>query len=147
MAADLPPLAGVVHAVAFGRLQSDDGTPLRVIDVDTERFSQCLAISSHSLAVLCRACGGPVTARSRSRYAQLSWRNARLPGYNMMGVAKAALEAEVRYLAGELGSQGVRVNAVSAGPVRSLAQQWCARLSSAPGGSRRAGSAWTWGHG
>ena len=131
MAAGLPPLSGVVHAVAFGRLQDEAGGPQRVIDSDQERFAECLSISAHSLAQLCRACepqlqpGAGVVALSY--LGATRW----LPGYNLMGVAKAALEAEVRYLAGELGPRGVRVNAVSAGPVRTLAS------SGVPGFRRR----------
>jgi enoyl-[acyl-carrier protein] reductase I len=114
-------LDGLLHAIAFGRLTADDGGPLRVLDVDAERYAEAMEISARSLPQLCKAAeslfapGAGVVA--------LSYLGARraLAGYNVMGVAKAALEAEVRYLAAELGPAAVRVNAVSAGPVRTLA--------------------------
>lgn len=121
LAAATPTLGGIVHAVAFGQLQADDGQPRRVLDTTPDQFAECLHISSHSLAGLCRACESRLAPGAG--VVTLSYLGASrwLPGYNLMGVAKAALEAEVRYLAGELGPAGVRVNAVSAGPVRTLA--------------------------
>jgi enoyl-[acyl-carrier protein] reductase I len=114
-------LHGLVHAIAFGRLQSDQGTPLRVLDADAERYAEALEISARSLIALCAATEALLA--SDAAVVALSYLGAQraLAGYNLMGVAKAALEAEVRYLAAELGPQGVRVNALSAGPVRTLA--------------------------
>ncbi|MDA3960621.1 MAG: SDR family oxidoreductase [Planctomycetota bacterium] len=112
---------GLVHAIAFGRLATEDGSPQRVLDVDRARFAEALEISARSLQVLCAAAETHFSADAG--VVALSYQGAvrASTGYNLMGVAKAALEAEVRYLASELGPQGVRVNAVSAGPVRTLA--------------------------
>ena len=112
---------GLVHAIAFGRLQDDAGGVLRVIDADRERYAEALEISARSLLSLCQACEPHFS--SDAAVVALTYLGARraVDGYNLMGVAKAALEAEVRYLAAELGPAGVRVNAVSAGPVRTLA--------------------------
>jgi len=112
---------GLVHAIAFGRLQDADGQAQRVLNANRERYAEALEISARSLVTLARACEPHFAADAA--VVALSYIGARraTAGYNLMGVAKAALEAEVRYLAAELGPAGVRVNAVSAGPVRTLA--------------------------
>jgi enoyl-[acyl-carrier protein] reductase I len=108
----------VVHAIAFA-----DKTYLRGRYVDTPRaaFLQAMDISCYSLlAVAQRAL--PLMRPGASiltltYYGAEKW----MPHYNVMGVAKAALEASVRYMAADLGTAGVRVNAISAGPVKTLA--------------------------
>src|SRR5579862_5970560 len=108
----------LVHAIAFA-----DKTYLRGRYLDTPRaaFAQALDISCYSLvAVAQRAVpmmkpGG--TVLTLSYVGAERW----TPHYNVMGVAKAALEASVRYLAADLGGAGIRVNAISAGPIRTLA--------------------------
>jgi len=112
---------GLVHSIAFARLADADGDTLRVLDCDRERFAQALRISAHSLPALSPACY-PLFADDAAVVA-LSYLGAvrALAGYNVMGVAKAALESTVRYAALELGASGVRVNALRAGPIRTLA--------------------------
>jgi enoyl-[acyl-carrier protein] reductase I len=108
----------LVHAIAFA-----DKTFLRGRYVDTPRaaFLQAMDISCFSLlAVTQRALplmrpGGSIL--TLSYYGAEKW----IPHYNVMGVAKAALEASVRYLAADLGVAGIRVNAISAGPIKTLA--------------------------
>jgi enoyl-[acyl-carrier protein] reductase I len=108
----------LVHAIAYA-----DKTYLRGQYIDTPRaaFLQAMDISCYSLlAVTQRALplmksGGSVL--TLSYYGAEKW----IPHYNVMGVAKAALEASVRYLAADLGSAGIRVNAISAGPIKTLA--------------------------
>lgn len=114
-------LHGLVHSLAFGRLADDQGQALRVIDCDSERYSEAIQISAHSLPLLCQACE-PLFATDASVVALSYLGGVRvLDGYNLMGVAKAALESSVRYAAHELGPAGVRVNALRAGPLRTLA--------------------------
>ena len=114
-------LDGLVHAIAFGRMHDDQGQILSVLETDMGRFTEALQISAHSLACLCAALqehfnpGAGIVALSYAGATQVK------AGYNIMGVAKAALEAEIRYLAYDFGERDIRVNAVSAGPVRTLA--------------------------
>jgi enoyl-[acyl-carrier protein] reductase I len=108
----------LVHAIAFADKQYLRG---RYLDTPREAFAQALDISCFSfIAVAQRAV--PMM-RPGGSLLTLSYVGAErwTPHYNVMGVAKAALEASVRYLAADLGTQGIRVNAVSAGPIRTLA--------------------------
>lgn len=108
----------LVHAVAFA---SRDDLQGRYLDTSREGFATALDISAYSLTALCRVFeplfteGGSVIT--------LTYYGAQkvITHYNVMGVAKAALEASVRYLAHDLGPRGVRVNAISAGPIKTLA--------------------------
>ncbi|MEZ4474859.1 MAG: enoyl-ACP reductase [bacterium] len=108
----------LVHSVAFV-----DRADLLGRFVDTSRAGHALAldVSAYSLTALTRR-AGPLMAGGGS-VLTLTYYGAEkaMPGYNVMGVAKAALEASVRYLAADLGPASVRVNAISAGPVRTLA--------------------------
>ena len=108
----------VVHAVAFAQREDLKG---RFVDTSREGFRLALDVSAYSLVAVARA-AEPLLARQHGSILTLSYFGAEkvVPGYNVMGVAKAALEASVRYLAWDLGSQGVRVNAISAGPIRTL---------------------------
>jgi enoyl-[acyl-carrier protein] reductase I len=110
----------LVHAVAFARAEDLGG---RLIDTSAEGFRTALDISAYSLSALARHAEPHLRAGGGGSVMALSYIAAdrAVPGYNVMGVAKAALEAIVRYLAWELGDGGVRVNAISAGPVRTLA--------------------------
>jgi enoyl-[acyl-carrier protein] reductase I len=107
----------VVHAVAFAQRDDLDG---RFIDTSREGFRIALDISAYSLVALAKAVeplmnpGGSIVA--------LTYYGAEkvVRNYNVMGVAKAALEASVRYLAADLGKNNVRVNAISAGPIKTL---------------------------
>jgi enoyl-[acyl-carrier protein] reductase I len=107
----------VVHAVAFARREDLDGG---FIETSREGFAIALDVSAYSLVAIARACR-PILRRGAS-IMTLTYYGAEkvVTNYNVMGVAKAALEATVRYLAADLGPDGVRVNAISAGPVRTL---------------------------
>jgi enoyl-[acyl-carrier protein] reductase I len=109
----------LVHAVAFARREELAG---RYVDTSREGFALALDVSVFSLAALCQR-AVPLMRGSNPSVLTLTYDGARrtYPNYNVMGVAKAALEASVRYLARDLGPDGVRVNAISAGPVRTLA--------------------------
>lgn len=108
----------VVHAVAFSDKDELDG---RYVDTSLENFQNSLNISCYSFTAVAQRAeklmseGGSLLT--------LSYYGAEkvMPHYNVMGVAKAALEASVRYLAADLGKDGIRVNAISAGPIKTLA--------------------------
>ena len=108
----------VVHAVAFSDREQLKG---KYVATTRENFRNTLDISCFSLTdVTCRAAklmkdGGSVITMSYFGAERV------MPHYNVMGVAKAALEASVRYLAMDLGGQGIRVNAISSGPIKTLA--------------------------
>src|SRR5512141_2757159 len=108
----------LVHALAFARREDLEG-----MFVDTSRagFALALDVSAYSLVALVRE-ARPLL-RPGSSVLTLTYYGAEkvVSHYNVMGVAKAALEASVRYLAADLGPDGIRVNAISAGPVRTLA--------------------------
>jgi enoyl-[acyl-carrier protein] reductase I len=108
----------LVHALAFARREDLEGS---FVDTSRVGFSLALDISAYSLVALTRQ-ARPLFRRGSS-VMTLSYYGAEkvVANYNVMGVAKAALEASVRYLAADLGPDGVRVNAISAGPVRTLA--------------------------
>jgi enoyl-[acyl-carrier protein] reductase I len=109
----------VVHAIGFS-----DKTQLkgRYVDVTTrENFSRTLVVSCFSFTEVAQRAAARM--RRGGALLTLTYGGATrvMPNYNVMGVAKAALEASVRYLAADLGPDGIRVNAISAGPVRTLA--------------------------
>src|SRR3954466_15090221 len=108
----------LVHALAFARREDLEGG---FVDTSREGFALALDISAYSLVALTRE-ARPFLGRGSS-VMTLSYYGAEkvVANYNVMGVAKAALEASVRYLAADLGPDGIRVNAISAGPVRTLA--------------------------
>jgi enoyl-[acyl-carrier protein] reductase I len=110
----------LVHAVAFALAEDLGG---RYVDTSLEGFRTALEISSYSLTALARRVEPHMRERGGGAIVTLSYLAAQraVPGYNVMGVAKSALESMVRYLAWDLGEAGIRVNAVSAGPVRTLA--------------------------
>jgi enoyl-[acyl-carrier protein] reductase I len=109
----------LVHAVAYAHREDLDG---RFIDTSRQGFTTALEISAYSLTLLARY-SAPLLRERHGNILTLSYYGARkvITHYNVMGVAKAALEASVRYLAADLGPEGVRVNAISAGPLRTLA--------------------------
>ena len=108
----------LVHAVAFSDKNELTG---RYIDTTAANFAQTMAISCYSFTELCQAAaplmknGGSIVTLTYAGSERV------VPHYNVMGVAKAALEASVRYLAVDLGGDNIRVNAISAGPVKTLA--------------------------
>jgi enoyl-[acyl-carrier protein] reductase I len=108
----------LVHSIAFAPMAELEG---RFVETSREGFRIALDISTYSLVALSKA-ALPFMA-SDGNILTLSYYGAEkvVPHYNVMGVAKAALEASVRYLAADLGPQGIRVNAISAGPIKTLA--------------------------
>ena len=110
---------GVVHAVAFAPREALDGDYLE--SVSRESFRIAHDISSYSFAALAKALR-PQLNKGASLIT-LSYLGAvrAMPNYNVMGLAKASLEANTRFMAHALGPQGIRVNAISAGPIRTLA--------------------------
>ena len=117
-AADHDRLDILVHALAFARRADLEGG---FVDTSRDGFALALDVSAYSLVALARE-ARPLL-RPGSSILTLTYYGAEkvVAHYNVMGVAKAALEASVRYLAADLGPEGVRVNAISAGPVRTLA--------------------------
>jgi enoyl-[acyl-carrier protein] reductase I len=110
----------LVHAVAFANADDLGG---RYADTSRGGFAMALDISSYSLTALARRVEPHMRARGGGSIMSLTYiaGERAVPGYNVMGVAKAALESMTRYLAWDLGDGGIRVNAISAGPVRTLA--------------------------
>jgi enoyl-[acyl-carrier protein] reductase I len=108
----------LVHALAFAKREELAG---RFVDTSQEGFTLALDVSAYSLVALSRAALPHL--RRGSSIMTLTYYGAEkvIANYNVMGVAKAALEASVRYLAADLGPEGIRVNAISAGPIRTLA--------------------------
>jgi len=109
----------VVHSVAFAAAEDLEG---RFTDTPRDRFWMALDISAYSLVAIARA-AEPHLAETNGSIVTMTYLGGErtVPHYNVMGVAKATLEASMRYLAWDLGLGGIRVNAVSAGPVRTLA--------------------------
>jgi len=108
----------VVHAIAFSDKDQLDG---RYVDTTADNFTRTLQISCYSFTAIAQRAerlmpnGGALV--TLTYYGAEKW----MPHYNVMGVAKAALEASVRYLAADLGEKSIRVNAISAGPIKTLA--------------------------
>jgi enoyl-[acyl-carrier protein] reductase I len=108
----------LVHAVAFSDKDQLDG---RYIDTTQDNFTQTMLVSCYSLTAIAQRAeklmpnGGAML--TLTYYGAEKW----MPHYNVMGVAKAALEASVRYLAADLGVKNIRVNAISSGPIKTLA--------------------------
>ena len=109
----------LVHAIAYSDREELKG---RYIDTTLENFQTTLRISCYSFTALCRR-SVPLIGESGGSLLTLSYMGAErwMPHYNVMGIAKAALEASVRYLAADLGDRNIRVNAISAGPIKTLA--------------------------
>jgi len=112
-------LDSLVHAVGFSDKNELKG---RYADTSRENFSRTMVISCFSFTELARR-AADMMPESGGAMITLTFDGSMraMPNYNVMGVAKAALEASVRYLASDFGSRGIRVNAISAGPVRTLA--------------------------
>jgi len=108
----------LVHAIAFSDKTELDG---RYVDTTAKNFSQTMLISCYSFTALAQR--AEKLMRKGGSLLTLTYYGAEkvMPHYNVMGVAKAALEASVRYLAADLGKGGIRVNAISAGPIKTLA--------------------------
>lgn len=113
-------LDGIIHSVGFAPREQLEGS--YVDAVTREGFAIAHDISSYSFAALAKA-GREIMEGRNGALLTMSYLGAvrTVPNYNVMGVAKASLEANVRYLADSLGPRGTRVNAISAGPIRTLA--------------------------
>lgn len=111
-------LDGLVHAIAFAPRAALDG---RYVDTDRQDWITALEISAYSLVAVARRAEPLLT--EGSGIITLTYHAAErvVPKYNVMAIAKSALEASVRYLAFDLGKKGIRVNGVSAGPVKTVA--------------------------
>ena len=110
----------IVHSVAYAPREALDGN--YVDAVTRENFRIAHDISSYSFAALAKA-GKDMMAGRNGSLLTLTYLGAErvIPNYNVMGIAKASLEANVRYMAAALGPEGTRVNAISAGPIKTLA--------------------------
>lgn len=119
VASDLGRLDTLVHSVAFAPREDLEND---FVNTSRDGFKTAHDISAYSLVALLRA-AQPLLEQSQGNALALSYYGAvkAVEGYNVMGVAKASLEASIRYLAANLGPKGIRVNAISAGPVNTLA--------------------------
>jgi len=108
----------LIHAIAFSDKEELKG---RYLDTTAENFSRTMMISCYSFTALCQKAAAMMP--DGGSLLTLTYYGAErvMPHYNVMGVAKAALEASVRYLAMDLGRQRIRVNAISAGPIKTRA--------------------------
>ncbi|MGR3915229.1 MAG: enoyl-ACP reductase [Gammaproteobacteria bacterium] len=112
-------LDAMVHSIAFAPREELNG--MFIDAVTREGFNIAHEISSYSFAALARAARPMLRAGGALLTLTYIGSLRAMPGYNVMGLAKASLEANVRYLAQSLGADGIRVNAISAGPIRTLA--------------------------
>jgi enoyl-[acyl-carrier protein] reductase I len=110
----------LVHSVAFAAAEDLEG---RFTDTPRDRFWMALDVSAYSLVALARAAEPLMAAGDGGSILTMTYLGGEraVPHYNVMGVAKAALDSSVQYLAWDLGQKDIRVNAISAGPVRTLA--------------------------
>ena len=111
----------IIHSIAFAPKELLEGDYLD--NLTRDGFNLAHDISSYSLAAIAKAGRHMMQGREDASIITLSYLGAvrTFPGYNIMGLAKASLEANVRYLAHNLGPEGIRVNAISAGPIKTLA--------------------------
>jgi enoyl-[acyl-carrier protein] reductase I len=119
----------VVHGAAFAR-KEELSEPF--VNTSREGFRLAMDISAYSLIALARAAAPLMEKRGGGSIVTLSYLGSQrvFPNYNVMGVAKAALEANVRYLAADLGPKNIRVNAVSAGPIKTISAMGISGFSS-----------------
>ncbi|WP_017813487.1 MULTISPECIES: enoyl-ACP reductase FabI [Paenibacillus] len=111
-------LHGYVHSIAYARPEDLDGN---YVDTSREGFGLAQEISAYSLVAVARRIYPLMTEGGSIMTMTYIGAERAIQNYNVMGVAKATLEASVRYLANDLGMHGIRVNAISAGPIRTLA--------------------------
>jgi enoyl-[acyl-carrier protein] reductase I len=122
------PLDGLVHSIAFAKREELGGN---FVDTSWEGYALAQQVSAWSLIALCKG-AAPLMAGRDGSVVCLSYYGAEkvVTNYNVMGVAKAALEANTRYLANDLGPKGVRVNAISAGPIKTVSAMGVADFGS-----------------
>ncbi|MBA2646298.1 MAG: SDR family oxidoreductase, partial [Pyrinomonadaceae bacterium] len=115
------------HSLAFAPREALEG---EYLSTSRDAFLTALDISAYSLAALARA-SAPLMTEGGSIVSMTYYGAEKVvPNYNVMGVAKAALEASTRYLAADMGKRNIRVNAISAGPINTLAARGVGNLSS-----------------
>lgn len=116
----------LIHSIAYAPKEELEG---HFVDTTREGFTTALGVSAYSLAQLARAAAPLMT--DGGSIVSMSYYGAEkvVPNYNVMGVAKAALEACTRYLAADLGPRNIRVNAISAGPLNTLSARGVANMS------------------
>jgi len=121
-------LDGLLHGIAFAKREDLSG---EFVKTSSEGWDTALNSSAYTLVGLTRGARPLMNAAGGGSVVTLSYYGAErvVPGYNVMGVAKSALESSVRYLAFDLGRENIRVNAVSAGPIKTLAASGISGLS------------------
>jgi enoyl-[acyl-carrier protein] reductase I len=116
----------LVHSVAYAPKEALEG---EYLDTSPEDFSTALEVSAYSLVAVSRG-AAPLMTEGGSIVSMTYYGAEKVvPNYNVMGVAKAALEATTRYLASDLGKRGIRVNAISAGPISTLSARGVSNMS------------------
>ncbi len=122
-------LDAIVHCIAHANTQDLRG---EFINTSKEGFTHANEVSAYSLVLIARKAKELELLHEGGSIVCLTYHGSTkvFPGYNVMGVAKAALEASVRYLASNLGKDGIRVNAVSAGPIKTLSAKGIQNFSS-----------------
>jgi len=126
LASEFGRLDFLIHSIAFAPREALEGEFLKT---DREAFVTALEISAYSLTQLARAAAPLMTEGGSIVTMTYHGADKVYQGYNVMGVAKAALESSVRYLAADLGRRNIRVNAISAGPIQTLSARGVAGLS------------------
>lgn len=116
----------LIHSIAFAPREALEG---EYMNVDRDGFLSALEVSAYSLTQLARAAAPLMTEGGSIITMTFHGAEKVYQGYNVMGVAKAALESSVRYLAVDLGAKNIRVNAISAGPIQTLAARGVSGLS------------------
>lgn len=114
-----PKFDGFVHSIGFAPADQLDGDYVDVVTRDGFKIAH--DISAYSFVAMAKACRGMLNPGSALLTLSYLGAERAIPNYNVMGLAKASLEANVRYMANAMGPEGVRVNAISAGPIRTLA--------------------------
>ena len=120
---------GILHAIAHANTEDLHHD---FIETSKEGYAHAIDVSSYTLVATCRIAKKLDLLNDEASIVTLTYHGSTkvLPGYNVMGVAKAALECSVRYLAENLGKEGIRVNAVSAGPIKTLSAKGIKDFSS-----------------
>jgi len=126
LASDFGRLDFLIHSIAFAPREALEGEYMKV---ERDGFLSALEVSAYSLTQLARAAAPLMTEGGSIVTMTFHGADKVYQGYNVMGVAKAALESSVRYLASDLGQKNIRVNAISAGPIQTLAARGVSGLS------------------